>query len=86
VEVFVPRLYEFDGWSIYMYFKDHAPPHIHLIKNGQEVVYTLTGELLKGSAKGVDERKLKEILERNKDILEFNWNQLQIGGSYEKLR
>lgn len=34
-----------------MYFKDHLPPHIHIIKDGQEVVYSIQGEYLHGSKK-----------------------------------
>lgn len=82
----MPRLYEFDGWSIYMYFKDHAPPHIHIIKDGEEVVFSITGEHLAGSKKGLNEKKLQEIIKRNQDILEFNWNQMQSGGTYKKLK
>lgn len=32
----MPRISEFFGISIYMYWRDHAPPHFHAIYGGDE--------------------------------------------------
>ena len=40
----VPRLGEFYGIVIYIYWKDHAPPHFHAIYGGNEAqVASTTG-------------------------------------------
>ena len=47
----MPRISEFFGIAIYMYFNDHLPPHFHAEYGGLEAVYavdtldTLRGEL-----------------------------------------
>lgn len=69
-----------------MYFKDHPPPHIHLIKNEQEIVYTIDGEYLHGKTRDLDIDKLMIILNRNNAILKYNWKQMQGKGKYVKLR
>lgn len=82
----MPRLYVFDGWSIYMYFKDHHPPHIHIIKNEQNVVFSIYGEHLNGITKGLNVNKAREIINRNQALLEYNWVQMQGMGAFKKLK
>ena len=33
----MPKLCEFFGITIYMYYREHAPPHFHALYAGQEV-------------------------------------------------
>ena len=37
----MPRISEFFGISIYMYWRDHSPPHFHAIYGGDEVEITI---------------------------------------------
>lgn len=37
----LPRLSEFYGIVIYMYYNDHAPPHFHAIYGSDEAVVTI---------------------------------------------
>ena len=37
----MPRLVCIDGVDIYMYFKDHAPPHVHGIYGDDEALVTI---------------------------------------------
>ena len=37
----MPRISEFFGIAIYMYFNDHLPPHFHAEYGGLEAVYTI---------------------------------------------
>lgn len=53
----MPRLFAFDGWNIYMYFKDHLPPHIHIIKDEQNVVFSIYGEHIQGETQGLNVKK-----------------------------
>jgi hypothetical protein len=34
----VPKISEFFGIAIYMYFRDHPPPHFHALYGGSEAV------------------------------------------------
>jgi len=48
----MPRVYEFFGISIYLYFADHAPPHFHAIYQGEEAVFSIqTLTLIEGTAR-----------------------------------
>ncbi len=45
----VPRQSYFYGIAIYMYHRDHAPPHFHAIYGSDEVEFALApGRVLKG--------------------------------------
>ena len=45
----MPRICEFFGITIFMYFNDHAPPHFHAEYGEFEALYTVdTIEVLRG--------------------------------------
>lgn len=45
----MPRICEFYGVAIYMYYDDHAPPHFHAIYSGLEAAVAIeTGDVLHG--------------------------------------
>lgn len=37
----MPRISEFFGISIYMYWREHGPPHFHAVYAGQEAVIAI---------------------------------------------
>jgi len=37
----MPRVVSLDGVDIYMYFRDHAPPHVHAFYGEDEVVVVI---------------------------------------------
>ncbi len=37
----MPRISEFFGIVIYMYYNDHLPPHFHAEYSGDEAVYSI---------------------------------------------
>jgi len=46
----MPRLSQFYGIVIYMYYRDHAPPHFHAIYGEDEAAIEIaTGTILAGS-------------------------------------
>jgi hypothetical protein len=46
----MPRISEFYGIVIYMYYRDHAPPHFHAEYAGQKAEFRIqSGRLLRGS-------------------------------------
>ena len=45
----MPRVSEFYGISIYVYYSDHEPPHFHAIYAGSEAILAIeTGDVLRG--------------------------------------
>lgn len=45
----MPRLSQFYGIAIYMYYRDHAPPHFHAIYGEFEAAFEIaTGTILAG--------------------------------------
>ena len=46
----MPKLVSLDGVDICMYFKDHAPPHVHALYGGDEVLVVIRdGSVYTGS-------------------------------------
>lgn len=37
----VPKISEFFGISVYVYYRDHGPPHFHALYGGEEVLVSL---------------------------------------------
>jgi hypothetical protein len=38
----MPRISHFYGIAVYMYYRDHAPPHFHAIYGEDEAAYEIT--------------------------------------------
>jgi Domain of unknown function (DUF4160) len=71
----VPRISEFYGIVIEMYFADHPPPHFHARYAGDEATIVIaTGEVLAGSLPGRALRLVREWLDEHRDELERNWD------------
>ena len=57
----MPRISEFYGIVIEMYFRDHPPPHFHARYAGEEAIVDIeTGEVIAGSIPGRAERLVRE--------------------------
>jgi hypothetical protein len=70
----VPRISEFYGIVIEMYFDDHPPPHFHARYAGAEAVFVIaTGEMLAGSLPPRAVRLVREWLEEHRDELAANF-------------
>ncbi|HQT99617.1 MAG TPA: DUF4160 domain-containing protein [Acidimicrobiales bacterium] len=67
----MPRLSEFYGIVIYMYCKDHAPPHFHAIYSGEEAQIRIDdGSILAGSLPATAARLVSEwALVRRAELL-----------------
>jgi len=71
----MPRLAEFYGIAIYMYFRDHAPPHFHAIYGRYDAeVEIASGEILKGTLPRRAARLVGEWRQEYRRELEENWN------------
>lgn len=69
----------FYGIIIYMYKKEHMPPHIHAKYQGREASFDFNGKRLDGKLKKTKERLVKAWIEIHKDELKANWELLQSG-------
>ncbi len=75
----MPRLSEFYGIVVYMYWRDHNPPHVHAIYGGDEALMTIAdGRVLAGSLPRTAARLVTEWIELRRDELMANWQRAQV--------
>jgi len=80
----MPRISEFYGIAIYMYYSDHAPPHFHAIYGRFEAeVLIRSAAVLRGSLPRRALALVREWAERYRQELEENWNR---AAAHEELR
>lgn len=76
----VPRIAEFDGIVIAMYFRDHNPPHFHARYQGSEAQITINPvELLEGSLPSVQTKAVRRWATENTAMLQAAWVEMQGG-------
>ncbi|HEY5856256.1 MAG TPA: DUF4160 domain-containing protein [Aldersonia sp.] len=76
----MPRLSEFYGIVIYMYWADHRPPHVHGIYAGDEALVRIEdGSVLRGELPRTARRLLREWVLLHRDELMANWERAQAG-------
>lgn len=78
----VPRISEFFGITIYMYwydFQKHNIPHFHARYAGREAVYDLSGNLLEGDVGQRAHRLIEEWTGERKTELQNAWKQAMEG-------
>jgi hypothetical protein len=74
----VPRLSEFYGIVVYMYWRDHAPPHFHAIYAGEEAQILISdGTILAGSLPRTAANLAAEWARLHQDELVANWERAQ---------
>lgn len=71
----MPRISEFYGIVIEMYFADHPPPHFHARYGDDEATVVIaTGDVLAGSLPGRALRLIRDWLDEHRAELEANWS------------
>ncbi|MGH2761257.1 MAG: DUF4160 domain-containing protein [Thermoleophilaceae bacterium] len=71
----MPRISEFYGIVVGMYFRDHPPPHFHARYAGEEAVIAIaTREVIAGSLPGRALRLVREWTSMHRDELDENWD------------
>ena len=71
----MPRISEFYGIVIEMYFADHPPPHFHARYGGYSAKIAIgTGEIIVGSLPGRALRLVREWLDEHRSEMEANWD------------
>ena len=70
----VPRISEFYGIVIAMYYREHGVPHFHATYAGETVVISIqTGEAIAGRVPARALRLIQEWCELHRDELRLNW-------------
>lgn len=70
----VPRISAFYGIAIYMYYRDHAPPHFHAIYGEYEATVAIeTAEVLDGQLPRRARTLVSEWAVAHRDELERSW-------------
>ena len=86
----MPRLSEFYGIVIYMYFADHNPPHFHAIYGDDEALVRISdGGLIRGLLPRTAARLVEQWRSEHVGELVENWELAQVPaalGSIEPLR
>lgn len=70
----MPRISEFYGISVLMFFGDHNPPHFHVRYAGQTARVALDGQILAGSLPRRAARLVAEWAALHTDELEACWS------------
>lgn len=70
----MPKISEFSGMKIYVYFDDHDPPHFHIRGQDKAEIYIKTGAYKNGLLPLKKQRDILQWLnEYRNDIMEA-WN------------
>jgi hypothetical protein len=76
----MPRICQFYGIAIYMYYRDHAPPHFHAIYGEYEAeVEIATATVLEGKLPRRARNLVSEWAAAHRDELQHNWDLARAG-------
>ncbi len=82
----MPRISQFFGIVIAMYFNDHAPPHFHAIYGEHEAAVAIeTLEILEGSLPRRATALVLEWSALHRDELRFNWRRARDGFPLDRI-
>jgi hypothetical protein len=78
----MPRISEFYGIVIAMYYREHGVPHLHALYAGREVVAIESGAVIAGALPPRPLRLVREWTELHRGELLENWSRAR---AYEPL-
>ena len=82
----MPRVSNFYGIAVYMYYQDHAPPHFHAIYGEHEAVIGITtGDVLEGDLPRRAVRLVVEWWQNHQNELLENWNRARAGQPLDEI-
>ncbi len=71
----MPRISEFYGIVIEMFFRDHPPPHFHARYGGDEALIEIaTGDVIAGSLPARAARLVREWAAMHREEISDNWD------------
>ena len=75
----MPEIFRFYGFSFFFYSKEHEPLHVHVEGKDGCAKFDLVGEefvmVEKINIKANDLKRIKEVIDDNKDIIINRWNE-----------
>ena len=82
----MPRISEFFGIAVYMYYKDHVPPHFHAIYAQYDAAIGIDPvEVLKGILPRRVQSLVFEWASMYQDELQVNWELARAGQSLQRI-
>ncbi|MCP4886360.1 DUF4160 domain-containing protein [Rubripirellula sp.] len=70
----MPRISEFYGIAVYIYYRDHNPPHFHAIYGDSEAIIEIrTGAILEGRLPRRATKLVAEWCELHREALLADW-------------
>lgn len=82
----MPRISAFYGIGIYMYYRDHAPPHFHAIYAEHEAeVDIASATILEGKLPRKARSLVEEWAEAHRGELLHNWDLARAGEALEPI-
>ena len=82
----MPRISQFHGIAVYMYYRDHAPPHFHAIHGEHEAIVEIgTAAILQGKLARKARARVQEWTVAHREQLERNWRLAQAGQPLEQV-
>jgi hypothetical protein len=76
----MPRISFFYGIAVYMYYRDHAPPHFHAIYAEHEAeIEIASGATLDGTLPRKARALVGEWADEHRDELQLNWDRARAG-------
>ena len=83
----MPRISEFYGIVIYMYYSDHSPPHFHAQYGSSEAAVVIrSGEVLKGHLPSRALELVREWAAQHELELQDNWMRARAHEAVQKVR
>lgn len=85
--VFLPKISEFFGISIYMYFREHGPPHFHARYGGQEALVDIEDlSIRRGQLSPRARNLVTEWASRHRQELLRNWRRARNHEPLEQIK
>jgi len=82
----MPRISEFFGIAIYLYYKEHAPPHFHAVYAQYDAAIGIDPiEILKGSLPRRAQSLVFEWAAKYQDELRANWELARAGQPLQRI-
>ena len=76
----MPRISQFYGIAIYMYYHDHAPPHFHAIYGEFEAAVTIaTASIMEGQIPSKARLLVEEWAGKYRTELDDDWKRARAG-------
>ena len=70
----MPTISIFFGCVVQMYWRNHSPPHVHVVYQGLEALFAIeTGEIIAGEIPPAVARLIRGWIERRRGELVANW-------------